>query len=811
MHAREDTIKRRAEYATQTSFAWVLHGTQDEDAYTSIGQIKNTFNEWVKGHGSLFWVCGKAGSGKSTLMRKVYRDLIAERHILPWDLKAGPVFAHMFFTREGTPRQRSREGLLRSLLATSLEHDDLLQPVLGGFLYKAKSKDPRSALEIQWTYEELKKAFETLLTLASSSRPFCFFIDGLDEYNVLATDQEHLVEYHLEQNGEEGRRIRRGWYELSQMVKQASNSKWVKICVSSRPMNEFELAFTGTPQFRLEALTANDIKDYVQSEVGKVALPESQAHYETCANEIVHKAWGVFLWVRIATEILVDGIINAIKIQELMDMLRKLPSELGGPQGLYMRMIESLSDECRRPGRRMLDILLHARHNITASILKFALDYTADEAVQREIKKLALIEINHHSEEMEKRLRSCTAGLLEIQPNPNPGPRRDLDGYDKAHISRAPVVQFIHLTARDFLIRPDVQIRLKTFDLSSDFDPHMALLTASLLRLKCIGGTTDLEDLWGAIKDALYYARNAEISTGAPATALLDDMDHTAEAILSCSVTRDIGGHSYFRENPDYFSDFVKSHHWTLLEPQESGGRIIEWEDNFMSLAVQASLTLYLSEKLSHGLEVGAKPGRPLLAYAVTPKINPNDMLQYSDFNSDTLGHGISEGSTIAVLLQHGADPNAEYLGEDPWHGHRGKTVANGWTQSTWTCALSQALQRSTTSVRRMRVWNWHSWKLATKLLIEYNADPFASVIQVHIDNDRTRHIKKYTPLFVVVGLSWTYLKGDKELPLMLIERRARLASGELALLGTELGVGEGALLEWLPQLSETIACTSSD
>jgi hypothetical protein len=77
--------------------------------------------------------------------------------------------------------------------------------------------------------------------MATSNVNFCFFLDGLDEYEGKPMDIIRLVEL------------------LKSMLK-------VKVCVSSRPWNEFEKVFgqDESKKLYMHDLTRGDIELYVR-------------------------------------------------------------------------------------------------------------------------------------------------------------------------------------------------------------------------------------------------------------------------------------------------------------------------------------------------------------------------------------------------------------------------------------------------------------------------------------------------------------------------------------------------------------------
>ena len=805
MDVREATIKRRAEHALEETFSWVLDPDNVRHPDPNIRRMKRSFSEWIEGEGSLFWVCGKAASGKSTLMRKVFRDLQGTKHLEKWSCGAQVVRANMFFTHEGSEIQRSCNGLLRSLLVQTLVEKDLLEPVLGQFLHKPQLKLMDISADMPWTYDELELAFETLLGQATQSRRLFFFIDGLDEYNILETAHDHPMEYY-EEGSDHGHKVRRGWRDLARMLLRYSKTPWVKICVSSRPMNEFESAFSGVPHFRLELVTAEDIKAFVQKEVAENAPFSSDEEYRQCMEEVVRKASGVFLWVKLVTNKLVDGIQNGMDVAQLLLMLDDLPPELGGPKGLYMRMLDLLSPEFQEEGTKIFDIVLHARHSLTALILSFALDGRTDRVIRREVEKLSSANIDYQSEKMERRLKVCCAGLLETQDNPyhGGGPTRTPVGD---HINSYPLVQFIHLTAKEFLLRPDVKQRVQARYYGPTFDPSRALLTACLLRLKCIGATSQWDDLWGAIKDALFYAAQAEQSTNVPQIDLLDNLDQTVKFIESNYVSMPWIGAGKPEINWNKFrKELADVHHWALYEPQESSdsNKIYSWEDNFWSLAVQANLTLYMKAKLEGGLKLSDKIGRPLLAYAVVPRSNPTDVMRFSLQNADSLGCGLSGVAMIDLLLCHGADPNGIYIYEEIFYDAQ-NISARVIVQSIWQCSvgLVMTLKEGSPNLtgRIFQEWDWQNWKQVMKLLIQRGANLHGNIYYTKQSYQDPKSLMERSTLFIMLVLSWEDMKRDTELPELLLQQGAGLHSGELDILIKKVYCTRTALFDWLPQL----------
>jgi hypothetical protein len=99
------------------------------------------------------------------------------------------------------------------------------------------------------------------------------------------------------------------------------------------------------------------------------------------------------------------------------------------------------------------------------------------------------------------------------------------------------------------------------------------------------------------------------------------------------------------------------------LEGEHWGNHVIEkhtrrclWHDTILAVAIRYDWELYVVEKLNErGSGLPAKLGRPLLDYAVRPQ---------PPCSTDV--HGMNP-RIVACLLEHGADPNAEFNGYSAW------------------------------------------------------------------------------------------------------------------------------------------------
>ncbi len=194
----------------------------ERDSPDRPGPLK--FVNWLDSQTGIFWIQGKPGSGKSTLMKFISEHVDTQNHLRLW-ASGRTLVPGNFFWHAGSPLQKSREGLLRSILFEILRRCPDLVPRV----YELRS-GPEGNFEDDdwsWTADDLLQVCCDVLQSAKGHR-FCFFIDGLDEY-------------------EEGRMTSR---DLINIVESLGRSSNVKLCVSSRPWSAFADAFGQSPDLR---------------------------------------------------------------------------------------------------------------------------------------------------------------------------------------------------------------------------------------------------------------------------------------------------------------------------------------------------------------------------------------------------------------------------------------------------------------------------------------------------------------------------------------------------------------------------------
>ncbi|KAL9606948.1 MAG: hypothetical protein Q9167_008086, partial [Letrouitia subvulpina] len=263
--------------AHTTTFEWMF----EDSGHASVPPTG--FKKWLQSQNGIYWICGKAGSGKSTLMKFLSDHTSTESHLRDW---AGPDakldMIPWFFWSAGSPVQRSQEGLFRSLLYQIMRRLPWLIPKVC-----SKRWDDDSNYDQQsdpWSLDELSHAIEVLAQQNIPKARFCLLIDGLDEYDGLPND-------------------------IIRVLKGLAKSTSFKLCVSSRPWNEFENAFGEGKcdgSIFLEKFTRRDIERVVKDKLEKdetfSAAEKLDRRYGQFVTDVIDRANGVFLRVELVSK-----------------------------------------------------------------------------------------------------------------------------------------------------------------------------------------------------------------------------------------------------------------------------------------------------------------------------------------------------------------------------------------------------------------------------------------------------------------------------------------------------------------------------
>lgn len=502
-HRYEDVLE-----AYPRTFEWAFHSAAEEQrSWSNLG-------DWL-GHGDgIYWVNGKAGSGKSTFMKHIYHDVRTQNLLMKWAGNTQLCVATFFFWNSGSRDQKSHTGLLRALLFQVFsQYPDLiplLLPDLWAKTYSRAVNYTRLGEDFTqfWSLRQLMTTFKALLHRKTLPLKFFFMIDGLDEF-----DGDHE--------------------ELANLFKEITECPNVKVCLSSRPWVVFEDMFGQCPNLRLQNLTYKDIEEYVAGKLRsnnafqRLSSREPEAA-PALIQEIVEKADGVFLWVKLVIQSLLSGIRNRDELSDLWERLRLMPREL---EPLYNRLLDLIEPQYLLWVSKALQILRNnhnlgsdpfgqsssTRRGVVRLTIKDFLFAIRDDLDLTSIQNCTETWLDRKCEDVIVHLTARCAGLLEVT------------GISSQSIGGpTSLVQYFHRTARDFLEKDTHWRKILLQTVNTDFNPNVSMMKSCIFSLRFDFGN-HLAHNPDLARDVLIYAHHADshsISHGTQ-VILLEKMNDT--------------------------------------------------------------------------------------------------------------------------------------------------------------------------------------------------------------------------------------------------------------------------------------------
>ncbi|KAF5013145.1 hypothetical protein FDECE_865 [Fusarium decemcellulare] len=642
---RYDTMQEREsiiEEAHEGTFHWVF-GDQQSAEHTS----DSSFKSWLESDEKLYWITGKAGSGKSTLMRFISRPVPptadqvddetrllgktrprCETHLRRW---AGSeqklIIASFYFWAIGQKPQTSQKGLFCTLLYQLLEACPEVIPKISPSLWETLCLF--DAASKSFSEEELGHMFRQAVAHISSRAKVVLFVDGLDEF-----DGDCSV--------------------LISLFKECLSLP-IRICVSSRPWTEFEDAFENYPSLRMEDATHQDITNYVVDKFGTNHHFQRLKRRQTeVANDlirsVVQRASGVFLWVTIVVASLIAGMGAGDRIRDLEKRLNQLPTEL---KGLYERILDGVDPLYRQHAAQLFTLMASCIKS--PSLLEF---WYADETdfMERILNEnpdaLPRNEAQERQEDMCRRLNSRCRGLLEVDTN-----------------SSSPqfggTVRYLHKTVVEFIQSPSGQERVEKH-LGSPFDAYLRLAAAQVALLKMEIGRhrvnnmeeTSLFDPY--VSNCLRYVGRASLESGGDVMQLMNKLREECGRSENTCKGWDKSGvmarNTFFGLPRKKVGQRTPCRGFTDLTP----------DDHFLCLATQGLVLQYTQARAIKGcLLIGkssdvmptnksqlvSRPFHGLLGRPNKPALSLLSLPSVTDPRSEAM---------LEFLLDRGAKPNVE-------------------------------------------------------------------------------------------------------------------------------------------------------
>ncbi|KAI0149549.1 hypothetical protein GGR57DRAFT_224394 [Xylariaceae sp. FL1272] len=671
---------------------------------------------------SILWISGKAGSGKSTLMKYAWKsDDLRQELTKGWASGNDLLMARFFMFEGGSRIQKTYEGFLRSVLYQIFStRRDLIKVAFPSFF------DCSWPPPVQFTSTtNLNQGFYSLFSHMSEKLRMIVFIDGIDEYRIMERKDHYEpgdIEVHYDKEEGDESWGRSKWRtdshtEIAKLINSMANKDVVKFVVSSRELPVFDEAFGNVPRIRMQEHTERAIAEYIAGRLDDEApgLPDTL----NLCKELARKSQGDILWARLALDMVIDG-----SLRTLRSTLNSLPTRLGGQEGLYMRMMENLKSEDQNDACRIFHLVLRAQQPPSIITLALAdqgyLDRYRNElkVTQDSARPYNAESLQQLADQMQRRLRICCVGLLEAESK---------GGTDTTDTSRR--VVFNHQTTKEWVGRRDIWQRLPGIHPITDVDLDCSLLSGCVRHLKAFEHVQNVvltwpnvrfrPDAWLLVANALRYAEriDGEIKNLEQYATILDELDATNQRAWEAALN----SHKPVVEDSDWYERKLPGllkKHWTGFEPMEAGKS--PKRKDFLALVVQANLIRYTAYKLSQ-LDGNSrrKKAQELLIYVVSPKGDGFSACvslsgDYLDFH-----HDMPDSRLLDVLYEAGADPKDD---EQVWL----KALRQGQHYFSRGSATMTHLLETFASKRLML--NRERWVAAIKSLLLHGANPRAEL-----------------------------------------------------------------------------------
>ena len=331
--ARQEQIPE----AFKGTCGWVFDPPTKED---TILRPWSSFNAWLETGDGVYWVSGKPGAGKSTLMKYIVNDDRTSQLLSAWEKGTELIVASFFFWNAGSTFQKSYAGLLRSLLyQIAIQWPELIHLIESKSAQSTATRvAAQSYLQVVWTEHRLTSLLRHFIEQKPPHISICLFIDGLDE---IEGDEDTLLD----------------------LIRVLSRSSRCKVCVSSRPEQTLRHEFRLNPQLRVQDLNREDIRRTIEEKLIPTLTTNNNFRgddhkIEVLVDGLTNKASGVFLWLDLMVKDLIRGSKNGDEFEELLIRLEKTPNTING---MYTSILQRLDPLYRVEAFQYFRILIAAQ------------------------------------------------------------------------------------------------------------------------------------------------------------------------------------------------------------------------------------------------------------------------------------------------------------------------------------------------------------------------------------------------------------------------------------------------------------------
>lgn len=400
-------------------------------------ESRSSFAQWLLNDRAVFWIQGKPGSGKSTLMSYL------EKASRSWQIHSGSdsdwsTIRFFFDFRAHSGLANNLEGFLRSLLFQILKQNP-------------SSKDELHRLEERfgvyesgkWTSSALKEAFVNALHQIMMN--LCILVDGLDEFS--GNMQELMTLFH-------------------RIPSRTNTGHLVKICLASRPHPVIAMALGDWPGLQMQTHNTKAIEEYAFTTMKNLGVAAHERRHFSA--DIAKRAEGVFLWARFAVKEIIDGYAEGEDLHESYQRLEGLPSDM---EELYAYIFRRMNSRDHEEAQLMFQLVCFAQPTHSVDFINLRQLKEAVAFSQNDISGFGQHDSVEGLERFRKRVKAKCGGLVEeiffensseadfLKTNyksddSNDGSDDEFDDKKKEQYNKnGGMLKLIHLTTESYLDR----------------------------------------------------------------------------------------------------------------------------------------------------------------------------------------------------------------------------------------------------------------------------------------------------------------------------------------------------------------------
>ncbi|KAL7935837.1 hypothetical protein V8C35DRAFT_298354 [Trichoderma chlorosporum] len=317
---------------------------------------------WLQNTDSLFWISGRPGSGKSTMMKFLYNDPRTWQFLNKLQRSSRYITANFFFHHRGTAMQKSKEGFLRSVLSQILEQAPLtfltLQTMFQDLYHDALKAEGIGSLTMD--VKELITTFGIEVDVRLESE-----IKGILACKRLRTSFRSSIidEMIREKIVEDGKDVESQFMtHMSEIIKLFDNNR---LTLESSPIRQIDRKWARSPAFfalltdwlKIASLPSRlqSLKTLLKEETTVLSSAQDDRNYDDMAKRIIERSsvrqqirdrvqtWNLNRLTRAITHVVEQKLVD-LNICLFIDAL----DEFDGPLDSFIQFLKDLLDRQHR-------------------------------------------------------------------------------------------------------------------------------------------------------------------------------------------------------------------------------------------------------------------------------------------------------------------------------------------------------------------------------------------------------------------------------------------------------------------------------